>query len=73
MLDKLFCLYSSSALHRGVSGVLRSNLPPVVRDTLHPVPSIQKAGPKILNGNRSNIRTNYMEIVPVWVEVQGVG
>lgn len=46
MLDKLFCLYSSSALHRGVSGVLRSNLPPVVRDTLHPVPSIQKAGAK---------------------------
>lgn len=45
MLDKLFCLYSSSALHRGVSGVLRSNLPPVVRDTLHPVPFAQKGGP----------------------------
>lgn len=43
-LDKLFCLNSSSALYRGVTGVLRSNLPPVVKDTLHPVPSIQKAG-----------------------------
>lgn len=73
MLDKLFCLYSSSALHRGVSGVLRSNLLPVVRDILHPVPSIQKAGAKILNGKRSSIRTNYMEIVSIWVKVPRMG
>lgn len=34
MLDKLFRLYDSSALHRGVSGVLRSNLQPAERGTL---------------------------------------
>lgn len=73
MLDKLFCLYGSSALHRGVSGLLRSNLPPVARDTVRPVPSIQKAGPKILNGNRSAIRANYMEIVLVCVPVLKMG
>lgn len=45
MLDKLFCLYGSSALRKDVGGVLRSNLPPVVRDTLHPVRSTQRVGP----------------------------
>lgn len=73
MLDKLFCLYGSPASHRGVSGVLRNNLPPVVRDTLHPVLSIQRAVPKILNGNKSNIHTNYMEIVHDRVKVQRMG
>lgn len=44
MLDKLFRLYGSAALHRGVSGVLRSNLQPVERDTLHSCSSHSESG-----------------------------
>lgn len=68
MLDKLFCLYCSSAMY---TGVRRSNLPAVLRDTLHPVPSTETAAPyqkKILNGGTSNTSTNYTEIVTAWVK-----
>lgn len=73
MLDKLFCLYGSSVLHRGVSGVLRSNLPPVERDTLHSCSFHPESGAKNTKWHRNNICTNYVEIVPYWVKVPRMG
>lgn len=46
-------------------------MPPVLRDTLHPVPSTETAAPyqkNKLNGGTSNTSTNYTEIVTAWVK-----